>query len=389
VALTIRGGAQLAAALLILAGSLTAASAAADKDTMREVVDAAIKPVMTENSVSGMAVAITVDGKASFFNYGVASRETKVPVSEATIFELGSVSKTFTATLALYAHELGKLSLTDHPGKYMPQLQGAPVDQVTLLNLGTYTAGGLPLQFPDEVFDDKSIIRYFQNWKPDAGPGVQRQYSNPSIGLLGRIASLSLQSSFADAVESRLLPKLGLKHTYIHLPPSEIADYAWGYDKDDRAVRVNPGALDAETYGVKSTAADLIHFVQINIDPSRLEEPVRHAIIGTHQGYFLVGEMEQGLGWEQYSFPVSLDHLLEGNSSGVILNPNAVQPVAAQPVGARLFNKTGSTGGFGAYVVFVPAERIGVVILANRNYPIPARVRAAYAILTSLVKSRK
>lgn len=49
-----------------------------------------------------------------------------------------------------------------------------------------------------------------------------------------------------------------------------------------------------------------------------------------------------------------------------------------------LINKTGSTNGFGAYVVFVPARQIGVVMLANRNLPIPERVRAAYQILKAL-----
>ncbi|AWM26917.1 Beta-lactamase [Sinorhizobium fredii CCBAU 25509] len=52
-----------------------------------------------------------------------------------------------------------------------------------------------------------------------------------------------------------------------------------------------------------------------------------------------------------------------------------------------LINKTGSTNGFGAYAAFVPAEHIGIVILANRNYPIPARVKAAYQILTELQRA--
>ena len=72
----------------------------------------------------------------------------------------------------------------------------------------------------------------------------------------------------------------------------------------------------------------------------------------------------------------------------MIFDPNPVQPmVSPWHASSRLFDKTGSTGGFGAYVAFVPAKRFGLVILANRNFPIPARVEAAYAILDQLVPS--
>lgn len=366
-----------------------AAVAAPDAARMREVVDAAILPIVAEYKVPGLAVAITVDGSAHFFNYGVASRETNKPVNEATLFELGSVSKTFTATLALYAQAIGRLSLADHPSQYMPQFKGRPIDEASLLNLGTYTAGGLPLQFPAEVNDEAHMVRYFQRWKPDARPGTQRQYSNPSIGLLGHITGLALQRAFADALETQLLPQLGLAHTYIRVPQRAMADYAWGYDAGNRPVRVNPGVFDAEAYGVKSTAADMIRLVQLQLDPSGLEDPMRRAVTGTHQGHFEVRGMVQGIGWEQYPYPTSLAALLEGNSDSVIFDPNTAVRVTEPLSEPRLFNKTGSTRGFGAYVAFVPQRRIGIVMLANRNYPIAARVQAAFAILSGIAPPTK
>jgi beta-lactamase class C len=163
-----------------------------------------------------------------------------------------------------------------------------------------------------------------------------------------------------------------------------MVDYAWGYNTANRPVRVNPGVFDAEAYGVKSTAADMIRFVHLNLDASGLEPPVRSAVEATHVGHFEIGAMVQGLGWEQYPYPASLALLLKGNSNTVIFDANTAKPVAGPLAGPRLFNKTGSTAGFGAYVVFVPEQRIGIVMLANRSYPIADRVRAAFAILSGL-----
>jgi len=84
------------------------------------------------------------------------------------------------------------------------------------------------------------------------------------------------------------------------------------------------------------------------------------------------------------AWPASLDVLLAGNSTAMALQAHAVTRPAPPPQGDILVNKTGSTNGFGAYAAFVPARRIGVVLLANRNYPNAERVRAAYAILQAL-----
>jgi beta-lactamase class C len=330
-----------------------------------------------------MAVAVTVDGQQYFISYGVASRDRNTPVTKETLFEIGSVSKTFTATLACYAQALGRISLNDHPGKYMPQLTRAAIDEASLLNLGTYTAGGLPLQFPDAVTNLAEMATYFQRWKPSAAPGAQRRYSNPSIGLLGHITGLAMNGDFADLIEIELFPKLGLRHSYIGVPEAEMDDYAWGYDKANEPIRVNPGVFDAEAYGVKSTAADMIRFVESNIRPDHLETTIRRAVEGTHIGYFEIGEMVQGLGWEQYPYPIPVERLLAGNSPTMVMEPNASARLTPPrtPSKPTLFNKTGSTNGFGAYVAFVPDKKIGIVMLANKNFPTPARIAAAHAVL--------
>lgn len=333
-----------------------------------------------------MAVAVTVDGRQHFYEFGVVSKQTQAPVTRDTLFEIGSVSKTFTATLAGYAATRGVLNLDDHPGRYLPALAGTPIDRAELRNLGTYTAGGLPLQFPDSVTDDEQMIAYFQQFQPVTAPGKIRQYSNPSVGLLGHISARALGGQFTDLMQSQILTGLGLRRSFVDVPDSAMDFYAWGYDKNNHPVRVNPGVFDAEAYGVKSTTADMIRFIEHNIDPGALQLTLREAVKSTQVGYYKVGPMVQGLGWEQYPYPVALDQLLAGNSGEMAMRPQAATAIAPPSVGSALFNKTGSTDGFGAYAAFVPERRIGIVMLANKNFPIPipARVTAAHTVLDAL-----
>lgn len=378
-------------ALIALAAGPGFALAAADAGSaaLTAVVERAYRPLLTRHGVTGMAVAVTAGGRSRFFNFGRLSKAPHAPaVTQDTLFELGSVSKTVTATLACCAEVLGKLALDDHPGRYLPALSGAPIDRATLLHLGTYTAGGLPLQFPDAVTDERGMLDYFRRWQPTAAPGAVRRYSNPSIGLLGRITAIAMDAEYTDIVERTLLPGLGLLRTHIRVPASEMGRYAWGYDGHDRPVRVNPGVLDAETYGIKSTAADMLRFVELQLRPQQLEAPLRDAVERTHLGHMAVGGMVQGLGWEQYPYPVALARLQSGNSPAMLFEDRpatAITPPRAA-AGPTLYNKTGSTNGFGAYVAFVPERGVGIVMLANRSVPIDARVGAAHAVLRHLTQ---
>lgn len=359
--------------------------AADDSARIRAIVDAAIEPVMAEHGLPGMAVAVTAGGKAYVYHYGVASKKGHVPVGGATLFELGSVSKPFTATLASYAQALGKLSWDDHPGKYVPELKGHAIDKATLLHLGTYTAGGLPLQFPEKLAD-AGTVGYFQQWKADAAPGEQRRYSNPSLGLFGHAAARAMGADFADIMEQQVLPQLGIRNSYIRIPAAAMDHYAWGEDDAGQPARMRPGPFGMQSYGLVATAGDVLRLVQANIDPSQLKEPMRRAVQGTQRGYFAVGPMVQGLGWEQYPWPVKVEQVVAGNSTKISWEPNVARriEVAGEARQAILFNKTGSTRGFSNYVAFVPRERIGIVMLANKGYPSEVRVRTAHAILQQL-----
>ncbi|MFD2884384.1 serine hydrolase [Pseudomonas lini] len=75
-------------------------------------------------------------------------KKTAKPSPKNTLFEIGSVSKTFTATLAAYAQATGKLTLSDNASQVLPTLRGSAFDRISLLQLGTYTAGGLPPAIP-------------------------------------------------------------------------------------------------------------------------------------------------------------------------------------------------------------------------------------------------
>jgi len=379
-----------ACVLLIACLAPMASRAGDDAMKVRAIVDATIRPLMSQHDIPGMAVGVMLDGQAYVLNYGLASREHRTPVVNATLFEIGSVSKTLTVTLATYAQAIGKLSLSDHPGRYVPALKGRSIDQATLLHLGTYTAGGLPLQFPDDVANtNDGAIAYLSSWKAYARAGTEREYSNPSLGLLGYATGIAMRDGFARSMETQLLPRLGMDHTYVHVPAAAMADYAWG-EHDGKAVRAGSGPFDEEAYGIKTTAGDMLRFMKDNMDPSGLEPAMRRAAKATHTGYFRAGDLVQGLGWEQYPWPLSRELLLGGNSAEMIEHPNAVIPIATPTSAApHLFDKTGSTGGFGAYVAFIPSSRLGIVMLANKNYPIPARVEAAYAILDKLAAGQR
>ncbi|MDV7638570.1 ADC family extended-spectrum class C beta-lactamase [Acinetobacter baumannii] len=370
--------------LFIFSTSIYAGNTPKDQE-IKKLVDQNFKPLLEKYDVPGMAVGVIQNNKKYEMYYGLQSVQDKKAVNSSTIFELGSVSKLFTATAGGYAKNKGKISFDDTPGKYWKELKNTPINQVNLLQLATYTSGNLALQFPDEVQTDQQVLTFFKDWKPKNPIGEYRQYSNPSIGLFGKVVALSMNKPFDQVLEKTIFPALSLKHSYVNVPKTQMQNYAFGYNQENQPIRVNPGPLDAPAYGVKSTLPDMLSFIHANLNPQKYPADIQRAINETHQGRYQVNTMYQALGWEEFSYPATLQTLLDSNSEQIVMKPNKVTAISKEP-SVKMYHKTGSTNGFGTYVVFIPKENIGLVMLTNKRIPNEERIKAAYAVLSAIKK---
>ncbi|EJN1327225.1 beta-lactamase, partial [Salmonella enterica subsp. enterica serovar Livingstone] len=281
---------------LLLTASFSTFAAAKTEQQIADIVNRTITPLMQEQAIPGMAVAVIYQGKPYYFTWGKADIANNHPVTQQTLVELGSVSKTFNGVLGGDAIARGEIKLSDPVTKYWPELTGKQWQGIRLLHLATYTAGGLPLQIPDDVRDKAALLHFYQNWQPQWTPGAKRLYANSSIGLFGALAVKPSGMSYEEAMTRRVLQPLKLAHTWITVPQNEQKDYAWGY-REGKPVHVSPGQLDAEAYGVKSSVIDMARWVQANMDASHVQEKTLQQGIALAQSrYWRIGDMYQGLG---------------------------------------------------------------------------------------------
>ncbi|MCG8520094.1 MAG: beta-lactamase [Pseudomonadales bacterium] len=371
--------------LLSIPTALLAASSTASG--IQELAASSFAPVIEEYQLPGLVVGVTHHGESCFYTTGLASREESIAVTPDTLFELGSVSKLFNVSLAALAEARGDINLNEQVSRRLPELEGTPFGDLSLMDLATHHSGGLPLQVPGPVTDTEALVGWLAHWQP-SHPGT-RSYSNISIGMLGYITAKVLNKDYADAAEQDLFPEMGLNNTWVNVPERAMNQYAYGYDrKTDRPVRVNPGVLADEAYGVKSTALDLVRYLDLQLGHADDSTHLATALERTRQGQGRTVDYVQDMIWEQYPWPVNVEKMVQGNSYAYILES---QPMASidpplPPQENVILNKTGSTNGFGAYVALLPGEDLGVVVLANRNFPNEARIRATHAFIQRVLE---
>jgi CubicO group peptidase (beta-lactamase class C family) len=180
-----------------------------------KVVDKAVRPYMMKKQTVGMAIGVLMDGKVSFYGYGETDRGNGVIPDQHTLFEIGSITKTFTTTLLELAAVDGKLSLDEPVNKYLPDSIPALVYDgipVTLKTMANHTSG-LPrdppnLHPPDPAnefkgYYNQDLFSFYRHFRLTQRPGKRFAYSNLAVGTLGVILEEVYRQSYETLVRCR------------------------------------------------------------------------------------------------------------------------------------------------------------------------------------------
>jgi CubicO group peptidase (beta-lactamase class C family) len=316
-----------------------------------------IEQTIASGQLVGVVVAYVDGGDTAIRGFGLASKETGKPPDADTVFEIGSITKTFTA--ALLAEEVlgGKVKLTDPAQKFLPE--GVTLAQVgerpiELGDIATQRSGlpRMPTNFtpaniadPYVDFDQKKLWEAVSTVKPARAPDVAYEYSNFGFGLLGEILGRETKTSYRDLVKARIFVPLKMTSTDTVLTDALERRSAQGYGPG--GMPVHHWALDAfaGAGAINSTGTDMLAYLRANMAASAdaSASALSRALAMAHELRADMGpdgKMRIALAW--------------------MTTPTG---------GGRWHN--GGTGGFMSFIGFTDDGKRGVVILSNQgNRPV-------------------
>jgi D-alanyl-D-alanine-carboxypeptidase/D-alanyl-D-alanine-endopeptidase len=309
-------------------------------------LDELCKQRVDAEETPGIAVTIFEDGKSQFFSFGVANVATQEPVTSKTLFEIGSITKTFTCSVLSYLVQKKELALNDHAQKYLPSSIHLPEKNgkpITLLHLATAHSGlpRMPGNFspadqanPYLDYTEKELSAYLNNCELWSEPGTKYEYSNLGMGLLGYILTQEQNKPYSELIKGVILSPLGMNQTFVS---GEVKNkfLATGYREMNpvKAWTWNSQSVLTGAGGIVSNSEDMLKFIiaQINSENPILKTTFQEA----HKERSDAGSasMQIGLGWH------IRDH--------------------------KYIWHNGGTGGFRSFIGFDPAKKRGIVILTN------------------------
>ncbi|HEX7115916.1 MAG TPA: serine hydrolase domain-containing protein [Steroidobacter sp.] len=246
---------------------------AEDLSGLAAALDEAARTAIEARETAGLQVAVYKDGAPLLVKgYGLANLEWNIPVTNDTVFRIGSITKQFPAVVLLLLQEEGKLSLDDKLAKYYPSFPRAA--DISLKQMLHHTSG-LHNYTADKVFDERDQmlrqttdewVEYFARMPKtqDFEPGTSWNYSNTAYYLLGAIIEKVEGKPLAKVLEERLFKPLGMTRTALDDEYDVVPNRASGYGVDEQGQFINARFISMTAVGaagaMRSTASDLMRW---------------------------------------------------------------------------------------------------------------------------------
>lgn len=335
----------------------------------KDSVDEILRRAAAQGEFSGV-VAASRDGKVIYQKaVGLANRQHNIPNDLATKFRICSVTKQFTAVLAMQLVEAGRLDLDKPVSVYLPEFRKDTGARIKVRDL-LLSASGLPT-LPDEFYvseDPKSADAAFIVGKYLQGdltftPGERFNYNNGDFLILGAIVSKLHGKPYEQVLGEKILGPLGMKNTGLLKNEDVVSGLASGYSFKDGAY-LNEGFVRIQNFGsagaMYSTAADMLLWNNALLTNRILSKKLTEEMFTPSPKLGFVG-----LGSWAYDLKLTDDKTV------------------------RVVERQGYINGFCALSVLIPAERTSVVFLSNTETQTLFQTYAAkglsYAVIDNLI----
>jgi CubicO group peptidase (beta-lactamase class C family) len=214
----------------------------------------------------GAVIIITQDGKPVYKQaFGMADMSLDVPNRTEMVFQLGSITKQFTAVAIMMLEQEGKLKLTDDVTRYLPEYQ-TPTSTITIENLLTHTSGipnytSIEGWFENRIqlkLTDDEMMDGWENLPLEFEPGSKFAYSNSGYYMLGAIIEAASGIPYDEFVETRIFKKLGMNHSYYDHSERIVPNHASGYSATPDGGFENASYLDMGQPGAAGALASTV-----------------------------------------------------------------------------------------------------------------------------------
>jgi len=297
---------------------------------------------------TGIVIGITDTDGALYHSFGIKSLKTNEAVDEYSVFEIGSISKTFTGILLADMVMKGELKLEDPLQDYLPDGITAPTrngESIKLVQLSNHTSSlpRMPNNFnpanpanPFSDYSEKQLYDFLNTYELPRDIGSEYEYSNYAVGLLGHIMATRSNSTYEDLMVAVIAKPLNLKNTRTTLTPEMEKNLAMGHSAGIEVENWDLTTL-AGAGAIRSTAVDMLNYLTVNMGKEKNSlypaMQLSHKNSGKDNSQPIVG-----LGW----------HTMVFDDMEIIWH-------------------NGGTGGYRTFVGFIMGGDKGVVVLSNSN----------------------